>query len=149
MGLKITILEEINKNYDEYGEDKVSDVLSTLTSVSKNVEFNTEESLDLIQGILDDRIKLDDPDTVLDEDEQQMASEVLDSILYYLATNCTSQQLQTYKKLSNSTDDYLTTISANMLRDKMQGEDPSIIVEENFDIYAEKISVCEMEGRTF
>jgi len=129
-------------------EETKSTLLSALSGLTSNSIFNTIESLEKTQGILEKTLKLTDARTTLSLSQRQDVSNVLGNFISYSKDtdcNCTSDFCL---GLENRTKSYLEKVSSTALDTAFTNDSPEVISTDLFDVVTAKSSVCDLSSLT-
>ena len=142
---KLDILEKLNQTYPDTDTKETKEtMLQILDRTTDNLDLNNETSLLMVEDILDNLLNLDDPDTVLTEEEAKLAAKITDQLLLFLGENCENQDSELFNEMKAKSYDYLDTITRSLTVDKVYADNATLITEDSFDIYSKRASACEL-----
>ena len=148
MAFKQESLQEIQNNTDMYSTDAGKEMLySILSLASENAIFSNIDSLSIIQGVLEDSLNITNNSTTLNDDEATSISKILSNMLMYSAVYDCAGMTSFTQQLRNKTTLYLNKISQSTLASKLPGENSTVITTSSFDIYLEKVNLCDLDNR--
>lgn len=137
----------LNKLKEVYDADPTSEkatlVLNTLDLLTQNPDFNTQQTMLLVDQFLEKSLKLNDPNTFLTDEQVDSASQVLDNVLQYMSENC-GNDYDLYKSMQRNAPAYLETLSRSTLNQALPTDNSSIITQNNFDIYTKRVEECKI-----
>lgn len=65
-----------------------TELLKAIKLLTDNPDFNTEESMMLVDKILSETLEMKNPTKILTEEQSQISSEILDNMLGYMDAHC-------------------------------------------------------------
>jgi len=132
----LSILEQLEENIELLTVAEESQELSylILSEFSKNEEFNSEDSIELIKSMMDELINKDEESVVISVDDASEVSSVLDNIIKYQAKNdCTASSNMT-ESIEADLKTYMDKISKGLRSNKIPTETPEIITRDTFSV---------------
>ena len=113
--------EIINKIDELYKKDPSpeteSEVLQTLESVTNSTDFNTGETMAMVNSVLDDTLDLDDEDKILTPEQTELASNIVDNVFGYLGDECGEDPLLK-ENFGGKSSEYMDTLTRSSLSSK-------------------------------
>jgi len=148
--LKINILNNINETLnnmsnitDNSHREQTLEILKDLS----NPDFSTNKTLELIKDILENSsLDIDNPNTILSQNETELVSTILDNLLDYVSTNDCKAETNLTNSIKDKLDEYMDTITRSSLVDKTINDNATIISRENFDIFVAKLTLCQIQS---
>lgn len=120
-------------------------IIASAASLSKNSDFNSEKSFTVVQNLLENTFNILDTNTIMSPKEAESVSDILNSMMQFTAYYDCQIQAAFTQDLAVKTPEYLDAIIRALLDTKIPNETPNIINEANYDIYAQKVALCDLD----
>ena len=119
--------------------------LNSLESISNTPLFNTVDTLQDVQNILESTLGIGNG-SLLTEQESRIVANITDNLLTFaMNSDCNCDTLYC-KQLEDITREYLDDVSQSNLQDKIPGEPPTIIETDLFDVITAKTTPCTISN---
>ena len=143
--VKKDMIEALKDLYEsDPSSETETEVLEALKSITNSSDFNNQDTMVLIDKLLDETLDLDNEKKILTEEQTLAASEVLDNVLEYMDDFC-GQDEDLLEKFSESSPKYLDTLTRSSLDKQSVGDSGTQYEGDNIDIYTAKVSECDLK----
>jgi len=132
----------LNESYNTIQTNEMREILlNSLQSFSNSPLFNTIDTLQDVQNILESTLGIGNG-TLLTEQESRIVANITNNLLQFAMNSDCNCDTAYCKQLENATREYLDEISQSSLQDKIPGEPPTIIETDLFDVVTTKATTC-------
>jgi len=145
INIKYILLQAMLEAYSDLANTNNTEiVLNNLDSLS-NPYYNNITTISLIQHFLDDILRLDENQTILNQYEAIYSANILSNLIEYASTFDCDSQTKFTTDLSEKTPEYLDTIGRNSLSHKLTNQEPTILKTDIFDILTYRGTSCALQ----
>jgi len=123
-------------------EELIDFILISLEELTANAHFNTERTMTEFKEILEDVVKVKDPDTVLTLSQRDSVANIIDHLIEYTTETDCECKTDFCHDLGDLTVEYLTKLANDALASAFPNEPPSVIQTAIYDIITAKTTPC-------
>jgi len=142
---KVKAQELLSQHFEQAHTPEMTQfLLDAMEESSSNGQMINENTLNLMQKVLENLVDISDPAKILTPEESNSVAVILGNMMAYAGSNDCGCQTQFCDDLESKANDYIQKISQSTLSNIVPGEESIVISTDLYDIVTAKTTPCNL-----